>query len=283
MHGPIDTWFASLSGALVVAAAWACVWSAPAIALRRNDLADVAWGLEFPLLALLVGGAMLVFDPHAAPRAALVLALVTVWGVRLALHIGLRLVGSDREDHRYAALREQWGDGWVRRSLLQVFALQGLIVLVVAQPVLIAVAVQDDHPALGPLDLVGAVLVLVGIVLEATADLQLAAFRRRRAAGLEQRRYLTSGTWAWSRHPNYAGDAITWCGFALIGVGAALDAGAPLLVVPALLGPALMVWLLRFGSGVAMSERGRAGTPEWDTYAARTSTFVPRPPRRAPE
>jgi steroid 5-alpha reductase family enzyme len=122
-------------------------------------------------------------------------------------------------------------------------------------------------------------VVLGGMLLEAVADAQLARFRRRRAAGTEQRRYLTSGTWAWSRHPNYAGDAIVWIGFGLLGIAAALDAGAPGLILPAILGPAVMVVLLRFGSGVPLAERERAGTPEWDEYAGRTSAFLPRPPR----
>ena len=280
MHGPVDTWFAILGGALVVAIVWACIWSAPAIALRRNDIADVAWGLEFPLLALLVGGAVLAFDWQEVPRATLVLVLVTAWGLRLAVHIGVRVAGHAEEDRRYATWREGWGDAWRWRSVLQVFVLQGLIALVVAQPVLIAVAVHGAETTLGVLDLVAFVLVIAGIVLETTADRQLARFRRRREAGTEQRRYLTTGTWAWSRHPNYAGDALVWCGFALFGVAAALDAGAASLVIPALLGPAVMVWLLRFGSGVALAERGRGGKPEWDAYVARTSTFIPRPPRR---
>jgi steroid 5-alpha reductase family enzyme len=279
MNGPVDTWLSVLPGAIFIAIAWGLAWSAPAIAWKRNDVADVAWGGLFPMLALLVGGATVAFSDEPEVRALVALVLVFAWGLRLTLHIAHRFSIEREEDRRYARWREQWGEQWRWRSVAQVFVLQALIAFVVAQPVLIAVTVFGDPTRLGVLDLVAVCLVVGGMLLEAVADLQLARFRRRRAAGTEQRRYLTSGTWAWSRHPNYAGDAIAWVGFGLLGVAAALDAGAPVLILPALLGPAVMVWLLRFGSGVALAERDRAGTPEWDAYADRTSAFLPRPPR----
>lgn len=277
--GPHETWLWVVTGALVLAVAWACCWSVPAVLLRRNDLADVVWGPLFPFLALLVGGAAIAPDWRAHPRVTVVVVLVSAWALRLAWHIGRRWASHDAEDRRYARWRQQWGRRWRLRSLLQVFLLQALVAVIVAQPVLIAVAVHRGDAQLGPLDALALVLVLTGLLLEAIADRQLARLRGRRVAGQEERRYLTSGLWSWSRHPNYAGDAITWWGFGLFGVAGALDAGAPLLVLPALLGPALMTGLLRWGSGVPVAERGRAGEPEWDAYVDRTAAFLPRPPR----
>lgn len=280
--GPIETWTWVVMASLILALAWACCWSVPAISLRRNDLADVVWGLTFPFLALAVGGAAIAPDWQARPRVAIVVVLLSAWALRLSWHVGRRWADLDEEDQRYARWREQWSGRWWRlRSLLQVFVLQALVAVVVAQPVLIAVAVHRGRDAgLDVLDALALVLVLGGLVLEATADRQLARFLRRRAAGETERHYLTEGAWAWSRHPNYAGDAITWWGFGLFGVAAALDAGAPWLVIPALAGPAVMIAVLRWGSGVPMTERGRAGHPEWDAYVERTSPFFPRPPRR---
>lgn len=156
------------------------------------------------------------------------------------------------------------------------------IALVVVQPLLIATSVHDGTSRLGILDYIAAMLVIVGIVLEATADRQLARFLARRSPGEEQARYLTTGVWAWSRHPNYAGDGITWIGFGLFGVAAALDTSAAWLVAPAVVGPIVMWWFLHHGSGVPLAERNRAGNPEWDAYVSRTSAFWPRPPRRVP-
>lgn len=278
--GPVDTWLAVVAGAACIALAWALVWSVPALILRRNDIADVAWGPIFPTMALLVGGVVVAWDWSAMTRATVALALSIVWASRLAWHIGRRWISHDDEDRRYARWREQWGDRWIVRSILQVFVLQGAIALVVVQPLLIATAVHEGSSLLGVLDYFAIVLVLGGIALEATADRQLARFLARRAAGDETRRYLTSGVWSWSRHPNYAGDAITWLGFGLFGIAGALDTSAEWLVIPAIIGPIVMWWFLRYGSGVPIAERGREGNPEWDAYAARTSAFWPRPPKR---
>ena len=275
-----ETWFWAVVGGAVIALTWALVWSVPAILLRRNDLADVLWGPIFPTIALLAGGAVVGFDVDRVPRAGVVLLLAIVWASRLAWHIGRRWLSHDEEDRRYAGWREQWGDRWILRSILQVFVLQALIALVVVQPLLIAAVVHEGTSRLGVLDIIAIAVVIGGIVLEATADRQLADFLARRKAGTEERRYLTTGVWSWSRHPNYAGDAITWWGFGLFGIAAALDTSAGWLVVPAIVGPLVMTLFLRYGSGVPITERGRAGHPEWDAYVERTSAFFPRPPRR---
>lgn len=273
-------WHAVVLGGAAYALAWACVWSVPAIMAQRNDVADVGWGLQFGFLALVTGGAVNLFDWRDETRATIVVVLVCAWGLRLALHIGRRVVAHDEEDKRYAKMRADWGGGRRPvRSLLQVFVLQAAIGLVVAQPVLIAASVHDGAESLGVLDLLGVVLVIAGTLLEATADRQLRRFLARRAAGEEQRRYLTTGVWAWSRHPNYAGDAITWWGFGLIGLAAVVNMGAWWLAIPVVLGPVVMTLFLRYGSGVPMTERGRAGHPEWDAYVERTAAFLPRPPR----
>ncbi len=278
--GPTDTWLAVVAGAAVIALVWALVWSVPAVLLRRNDLADVAWGPIYPTMAGLTGGVVVARDVDDVPRAGLVMLLSVVWAGRLAWHIGRRWISHEEEDRRYARWRERWGTRWILRSVLQVFVLQAAIALIVAQPLLIAASVHEGDSQLGVLDWIAAVVVLAGIVLEATADRQLARFVARRRAGEEDHRYLTSGVWSWSRHPNYAGDAITWIGFGLFGVAAALDTSAEWLVVPAIIGPVVMWAFLRYGSGVPLSERGRAGHPEWDAYVQRTSAFWPRPPRR---
>ncbi len=279
--GPYETWWWAVVGGAVLALVWALCWSVPALLLRRNDIADVAWGPTFPFLALLVGGAVVGFDTEAQPRAAIVLVLCIAWALRLAWHIGRRWASHEEEDRRYAKMREGWGERWRIRSVLQVFVLQAAIALVVCQPVIVAAAVHEGDTTLGLLDVVGLVLVLGGLALESTADRQLRRFLARRASGDEDRRYLTTGVWAWSRHPNYAGDAIVWWGFGAFGLANVVDMGAWWLAVPVLFGPLVMTWFLRFVSGVPMTERGRAGHPEWDAYVERTAIFLPRPPRRA--
>ena len=105
-------------------------WFIAAQIRGRNDIADVAWGLGFILVAivsLISGGAF-------SARGLLVSGLVLTWGVRLALHIHSRNRGRG-EDPRYRKWREEWGKWFVLRSFLQVFMLQGVLLLLVAVPI----------------------------------------------------------------------------------------------------------------------------------------------------
>lgn len=111
-------------------------WFVVAQIRGRNDIADVAWGLGFVLVALVslcAGG----LYPQ---RGVLVSSLVLAWGIRLAYHIHSRYRGKG-EDRRYRAWREEWGRWFVLRSFLQVFMLQGALLLMVAVPVIHAKAV----------------------------------------------------------------------------------------------------------------------------------------------
>lgn len=241
-----------MTGAFVVA-----LWR------RDNSVADVAWGPGF----VVAGSAGLAAGPDPDARTWLVLALVAVWAARLALHIGLRRRGQG-EDFRYARWREQWGRWWVVRSFLQVFLLQGLILLVVSLPVLLIVAAPASP--LGPLDVLPVAIWLVGFSWEALADLQLARFRRNPA---NRDRVLVSGLWRYSRHPNYFGEALLWWGIGLLALAVP---GGWLGVV----GPAVLTVLLLQVSGVPMLERGHLERrPGYAEYVASTNAFVPWFPR----
>ena len=121
---------------------------------------------------------------------------------------------------------------------------------------------------------IGAGLWLVGLFFETVGDLQLAAFKRDSAnAGTVMDR----GLWRYTRHPNYFGDACVWWGIALVaaetGIGAIGLAGAVVMTV-----------LLLRVSGVALLERSLVKRrPGYADYVARTSAFLPRPPRRPSE
>ena len=132
-------------------------------------------------------------------------------------------------------------------------------------------ALLASSAPLGPLDWAGALLVAFGIVFEAVADAQLARFRRDPASA---GRVLDSGLWRWSRHPNYFGECCVWWGFYLVAVaaGGAWTVFAPL----------LMTLLLLRVSGVTLLEKDIGERrPGYREYVARTSAFIPRPPRGA--
>lgn len=254
------------SRALMVAAGFMTIAWAASLILRRTDVADVAWGLVFVVIAwwglFFVAG-------YAAPwRARLAAALVTVWGLRLSLHIARRNFGAGRtEDERYAAMRARAGRAWPLRSLVSVFWLQGALAWVVGWPV-IAVMGAGAAP-LGFLELVAVLVWCVGFAVEVIGDRQLA---RWLADPAHRGMPLTTGLWAWTRHPNYLGDALAWWGIGLLALRAPWG-------VIALVGPLLMTLLLRYVSGVPLLERRHVGEPEWERYRSRVPVFWPRIPR----
>lgn len=249
--------------ALVGAGAW-ILWL---VSLAREDasIADRFWGLGFVLLAAWYasrGGGWPV-------RSYLVLGLTAVWGLRLSAHIHLRNRGKP-EDPRYARWRSDGGTSYWWTSLFKVFLLQSLILWIVSMPLL--AAQWSAAPAhLTVLDVAGTLLWLVGFTFEVVGDAQLARFRRDPAnAG----QVLSSGLWRYTRHPNYFGDALIWWG--LWAISASVPHGAW-----TVFSPILMTVLLVRVSGVALLETGlRESRPGYADYMARTSPFIPRPPKR---
>jgi steroid 5-alpha reductase family enzyme len=231
--------------------------------LRDNSIADIAYG---PMFAI---GAWAAAFAHGSghPRQLLLIAMVTAWGLRLAAHIWVRNRGRG-EDPRYRAWRERWGRWVVLRSLLQVYVLQGTIVLVISTPVLLAVR-QPGGP-LGLLDAAGVLVWAVGLVFEAVGDAQLLRFVRDPSKrGL----VLDTGLWRYTRHPNYFGEALLWWGPFLVALST--PDGVWALVSPLTIGA-----LLLFVSGIPMLEARMARSPAFRAYQARTSAFVPWFPRR---
>jgi steroid 5-alpha reductase family enzyme len=232
--------------------------------MKRNDLADVAWGPGFIVIAFASAAATGGFSP----RALLVTVLVCVWGARLALHISRRFRSKNEEDPRYRKWRENWGRHQLLGALLQVFLLQGLLMVVVSLPVIAAVRLAG--PPLGPLDMFGAALWTFGFAFEVAGDSQFARFL---ADPSNRGRIMDRGLWRYTRHPNYFGEVVLWWGIYVI----ALSVPLGWLTV---FGPLTITALILFVSGVPLAEAQMAGSGEYNDYRRRTSMFFPLPPKK---
>ena len=157
---------------LTVAACVTLLWVL-SLYLRDASIIDIFWGCGFALLSLVT---LVLLDSAPTARQWLVHAMVTVWGLRLSVHLWVRNAGQG-EDFRYRRWREQGGSGWWLASYYRVFLLQGAIMLVVAAPVILVNLPMPQEP-LGWLDLVGTVVWTSGFTLEAVADQQLVRFKR---------------------------------------------------------------------------------------------------------
>ena len=246
------------SGAVALLTWWASV--------RVGDagVADRAWSFCIATAA----SAYAVLLPGDGTRAAAMMALVWAWALRLSFHLARRQRGQP-EDRRYAAMRAQHGTRFPVRSLYLVFGLQCLLAWVVTAPLLAGLAAVRPW---GAMDTAGAALAAFGIAFETVADVQLARFR---AVPDHRHRVMDRGLWAWSRHPNYFGEACVWWGLWLM----ALQAGGAWSVVS----PLLMTALLLRVSGVTLLEKDIAERrPAYAEYVRRTNAFLPGPRRHGP-
>ena len=236
-------------------------WFIAARISGRNDIADVAWGLGFVLAAAVSLTAGHVYSS----RSLLVSGLVLIWGLRLALHIHSRNRGKG-EDPRYRKWREEWGKWFVLRSFLQVFMLQGILLLMVAIPV---VFVNQAPPApLGWHDLLGLAVWLTGFCFESVGDRQLLTFIRDPG---NKGKLMTSGLWRYTRHPNYFGEVTLWWGIWLMTL--ALPGGWLTII-----GPLTITFLILKVSGIPMLEKPYEERADFQEYKRRTSAFFPLPP-----
>ena len=242
-----------------------------AYSLKRLDLVDVAWGIGFIIIALL-SYAWAVSYIDWTPRF-IVCLLVIIWATRLTIHLARRFFRRKEEDIRYQDLRKGWKGSAAINSYVKVFLLQAVLIYIIAFPV--QIISMYDLPADGWL-LLGVVAWLIGFTFEAIGDKQLADFSKDRG---NKGKLLTSGLWKYTRHPNYFGEAVQWWGIYMIGVPIILI--NPVAAWALLPGPILLTVLVLFISGVPITEKLMMKRKGWNAYAARTSKFLPLPPKKS--
>ena len=237
------------------------------ISLLKKDasIVDVFWGLGFIIVSLFYFN----LKTDHSTRPWLVTALVAIWGLRLALHILQRNWGHG-EDPRYRAWREQAGKSFWWKSYFKVFLLQGLVLWLVSWPLL--AAQQSAKPWGTVFDVSGITLWGLGFFFETIGDFQLARFKRN---PLNKGKVMRTGLWAYTRHPNYFGEALIWWGFYAFALNTPSNWWT-------LISPMLMTFLLMRVSGVALLEKSLVVTkPEYKNYIESTNAFFPWFPRQS--
>ena len=225
---------------------------------RNYGIVDVVWSYLFCVVAWIYAG---IGEGWPVRRWAIA-GLVTIWSCRLGTHLLLRVWRHHpEEDRRYAELRSRWGAG-ADILMLGFYLLQGVLIIVLATPFLIAT--NDPASSWRPLEMVGLLLVMLAILGESVADVQLA--RSKQLGESLCRR----GLWSVSRHPNYFFEWLVWVAFALIATPGPLG-------WIAWIAPALMWHFLVNVTGIPMTEElavQRKGDA-YREYQRTTSAFVP--------
>ena len=198
-------------------------------------------------------------------RALVVAGAVIVWAARLGSFL-FRRVRRDGGDGRF---------DWIKTNFLRflmTWTLQGLWVLLTLATAL-AVITAKDRADIDVFLIVGMSVWLAGFVIEVIADRQKSAFRANPA---NKGRFITSGLWAWSRHPNYLGEIVLWTGIAFAAIPV-LSGWRWLMLIS----PIFVFVLLTRISGIPMLEHRaekRWGTdPEFRSYIDSTPALIPRP------
>ena len=232
---------------------------------RNFSYVDIGWCVNFAVLALVFAA----FGDGWYVRRWLIATMYALWGLRLALHLASRIIGEP-EEGRYVELRQRWGaTGHLNGKFWLFFQFQAVLNLVLSVPLLLAS--RNSAPALHPLEILGVAIWALGLIGESIADRQLASFKRDPA---NKGKVCDVGLWRYSRHPNYFFEWTIWIGYAAFALASPLGWIALAL-------PALMLHFLINVTGVRATEAQalRSKGEQYRRYQARTSMFVPRPPR----
>lgn len=251
----------AVCGALAFVINW--VVYVPSNAAKTEHYFDLTGSLTY--ITVIVVAAVLADDLDA--RAVVVTLMVLVWALRLGTFL-FRRVKRDGRDGRFDTIKVD------ALRFLMTWTLQGLWVLLTVACAL-AIVTGRDREDFGLLAIVGTAIWLTGFGIEVVADRQKSAFKQDPA---NERRFISTGLWAWSRHPNYFGEIMLWLGIAIIAI--------PVLSGwrwVTLVSPIFVTVLLTRISGIPMLERrGRkrwGDEPEYQEYVETTPVLIPRPPR----
>lgn len=231
-----------------------------AIKLKDNSIVDIAWGLGFVIIDVMLLATNKTFNISQVVASMLIL----IWGLRLSGYIFWRKIGKP-EDFRYAAWRKSWGDNLILISYFRIFWLQMLFLIIIAEP-LFLLSRNAHYSSL--LVAIGVFISLAGLAIEIISDYQMFVFKKSANGGI-----MTAGLWRYSRHPNYFGEALFWWGIALI-------AYCPSNYGLELVSPLVITLLLRYVSGVPMLEEKYKNNAQFQAYASKTSIFIPCLPKK---
>lgn len=254
--------------ALVTVLCFVLLWLV-SLVIKDVSFVDSWWALGLVLIAWV---SFMNASPDS-PHAGILIALCTIWGLRLGLFLLWRWLkqGADRRYRAIIGKAQSRGWSFASASFFLVFALQAPLQFIISLPVQLGQTTANIDP--GPLAFIGMALALFGITFESIGDAQLARFRANPAnAG----KVMRSGLWYYTRHPNYFGDACVWWGLFFV----AADTGP--VGLWSLPGPLLITFLLTRVSGMPTVENHlRKSRLDYDDYVSRTSAFIPWPPKAA--
>lgn len=251
--------------AIAVAMAYLIQWIVfiPSYINRTEKFFDLTGGITYSTVAILAT----LLSGKTDLRSLLLMALVLIWAIRLSSFLFMRIRKAG-EDRRFREVKQSF---W---RFLQTWTLQGLWVTFTMAAAL-AVITAQRLVAPDAFLLIGVVIWVIGFAIEVAADTQKSKFKSDPA---NDGKFISSGIWAWSRHPNYFGEIVLWIGVAIIAL--------PVLrgwTWVTLISPVFVTLLLTKVSGIPMLEQRAdqkwGGQPDYEAYKANTPVLIPAKPK----
>jgi steroid 5-alpha reductase family enzyme len=249
--------------AFSVGLAFAIQWLAfiPAYLLQNESFFDLTGSITY----ISVTAIAVLLSPVVDGRSILLLALVVIWAARLGSFL-FRRIRKAGKDARFDEIKPSL------IGFLNTWTLQGLWVTFTLAAALAAITTAT-RKELGLVAVIGVLVWVFGFAIEVTADTQKSRFR---ADPKNKGRFIHTGLWAWSRHPNYFGEIVLWVGVAIIAL--------PVLrgwQWVTLISPVFVALLITRISGVPLLEKRAdekwGGQEDYEAYKERTPVLIPRP------
>ena len=226
--------------------------------LKRNDVADSAWGIGFIVISIF----NLIISGDFQRTKFILTFLIFLWGLRLTIYLTIRNWGKT-EDFRYKEWRKRWGKSVILKSYLKVFLLQGLLMFLISLPATLYNRFDGGVSFYG---FVGLLIWVVGFYFETVGDLELFFFKKNPKNKGE---ILKDGLWKYTRHPNYFGEVIMWWGIWILILGSTYW-------YLGLIGPLTITYLILKVSGIPLLEKKYDGNKEFEKYKKETPSFFPK-------
>lgn len=236
----------------------------PSAIARSDKFFDLTGAITYLSIISVAG----VLSAPLDMRAILIAAMVIIWSLRLGVFLFVRIGNSGGTDARFVAIKAN------PPGFLVAWTLQAVWAIITAATAIVVISTKD-RAALDIFFWIGASVWLVAFLIEVVADRQKSAFKANPAnAG----KFITTGLWSWSQHPNYFGEIMLWTGAAIIALP--VLSGWSYLVFAS---PLFITVLLTKISGINLLDKAArkkwGDDPAYAEYRRKTSVLVLRPPR----
>ena len=179
----------------------------PASIWKTERFYDLTGGLTFLVVVVFSLWSGSQFESPSL-REIIVSALVVVWSLRLSSFLYFRIHRTGK-DGRFDRLKTS------PIRFLVPWTLQGLWVFLTMVVVIVINNQENTSPALGVWDCIGLLLWITGFGIEVIADNQKTVFN---SEPMNENKWIDSGLWSYSRHPNYLGEILLWTGVSFFGI-----------------------------------------------------------------